>query len=109
MMNTKGGKAAGHRQCCFTVATYLEDSGTQTELIWTTTTSNSTQTDVTEPITLAATSQTRTFIENGISTCLAPTIDFSDQTSPCVVHTPYSNFCHSNRTPWAHYCQKSKN
>ena len=30
-------KAAGHGQHCFTVAAYLEDSGTQTEPIWMTT------------------------------------------------------------------------
>jgi hypothetical protein len=42
----------------------------------------------TDPTIFSSTSQARTSIEKGIGTRLAPTIDFSVQTSPCVAHTP---------------------
>jgi hypothetical protein len=42
----------------------------------------------TNPTRLATTPQAWKFVENGVGTCFAPTIDFSVQTSSCVVHTP---------------------
>ena len=66
------------------------DFGTQTDSPHTTTTSISVQTNTT---TLPIISQARKFVENGVGTSLTPTVDFSIQTSPGVVHTlPLATF-----------------
>ena len=58
--------------------------GTQTDSPHTTTTSISVQTNTT---TLPIILQARKFVENGVGTSLTPTVDFSIQTSPGIVHT----------------------
>ena len=64
--------------------------GTQMDSPHTTTTSISVQTNTT---TLPIISQAQKFVENGVGTSLTPTVNFSIQTSPGVVHTlPLATF-----------------
>ena len=64
--------AAGHSQRCFAPVAFLESTGVQTDSMM-------------SPTSLAATSQARTFVENGVDTHLTPTIAVSTQTTALTV------------------------